>query len=120
MTSRSLKFKKRKVYEKADTTTFCPICVKSKVRIRNRCVKKIELFERSEFLIFSTYKGFELIDLTNRWHVVYQPFHILFALENLKKHEVIYKQWYGYPLLCDKPEFTQLQYQAQVQGHQLS
>ena len=105
MTSRSLKFKKRKVYEKADTTTFCPICVKSKVRIRNRCVKKIELFERSEFSIFSTYKGFELIDLTNRWHVVYQPFHILFALENLKKHEVIYKQWYGYPLLCDKPEF---------------
>ena len=44
---------------------FSPICVKSKAIIRNRCVKKIELFERSEFSIFSTCKEFERFDLAN-------------------------------------------------------
>ena len=44
---------------------FSPICVKSTTKIRNRCVKKIELFEQSEFSIFSTYCEFECIDLAN-------------------------------------------------------
>ena len=46
---------------------FDPNCVKSKAKIRDRCVKKIELFERSEFSIFSTYKEFECFDLANCW-----------------------------------------------------
>ncbi len=35
---------------------------------------EIEVPERSEFSISCEYKGFELIDFTNRWIVVYQPY----------------------------------------------
>ena len=57
----------------------------------HRFAQKPKCLSEASSSVSCEYKGFELIDLTNRWIVFHQSYSYTFRLINLKLREVVYK-----------------------------